>query len=638
MLNSDGKPICTYRDGSSNAATVSGLGSDLANGTWHQGVCVKDNKTAILYIDGVRLGENTNASMGAIDTTGLAKTFGTNSATPATNLLTGQIDDVRIYNRALSAVEIENLYRSTANEVINSTDAIVNTATDGSFDGTDDIQRDTTVTAGLVGWWAMDEVSGSYAYDRSGNGNTGTATGTTVVTGKLGRGRDFNGTSDVVSISDSTSLDITPNITISTWVKLDSVSASYQNFVAKRGSGGFPSNYFLRTGGSNNSDPDEIQFGYYNGSYRVVSTTTANLTTGNWYHVVATHDNSSEKVYINGVQYSTVWRWGTSSTSLLADNETLAIGRGGSMNGEYTDGTIDDVRIYNRALSPSEIQTIYAEGQKAITGSVSVSADVKPSVIGSTAVGGMVAGKGSNYELGTIGGIGGTGARSSFTTNAITTQLSGTSINDVYFYDTTLDTDYGTGKSTDPLVWRFDSSKSWYTETIDATYAACNVSTNDRCGTKYFPEKSYIVATDTGNESTSYVYIFDAESNAMWMRFDQWGGVASIHFMIPGTFVTSVFMLDGTFYAGLENYSGRYGVTTANFVNDTGVLYRGDDHVGNWNGNIGVRNTSGYDHVDTGTAIHDILAANVNDVHAAVINGKTYVAVATADGWSLINE
>ncbi|PIZ48155.1 hypothetical protein COY32_00475, partial [candidate division WWE3 bacterium CG_4_10_14_0_2_um_filter_41_14] len=195
----------------------------------------------------------------------------------------------------------------------------------------------------------------------------------------------------------------------------------------------------------------------------------------------------------------------------------------------------------------------------------------------------------------------------------------------VYFYDTTLDTDYGTGKSTDPLVWRFNSSKSWYSETIDATYAACNPATHDRCGTKYFPEKSHIVAT-VGN-----LYVFDAEENKMWMKFDTAGTWPNLTLLYGSH--DGVYMLNGVLYVG--NKAGN-ALHEVRFITDSALMYGATGKWQRTTDTVAQRNTVlTWNFIPASIAI---VNSSVNDVHAAVINGKTYVAVATADGWSLINE
>ncbi|PIZ44141.1 hypothetical protein COY32_07020, partial [candidate division WWE3 bacterium CG_4_10_14_0_2_um_filter_41_14] len=334
-----------------------------------------------IYVDGVQVSGSWVSGTG--NETPLANTDiltigvqAINKSGGAVNYHNGKYDDVRIYNRALSAVEIENLYRTTSNEVVNETDAVVDTSTDNTFDGTSSIQRDTTVTAGLVGWWAMDEASGSYAYDRSGNGNTGTDTGgSSIVTGKLGRARSFDLGTNYIVLPSSTDFDFgTGAFSISGWVKADSLTNMITLFKKKTGNWGNANTtgYMLSVLPDGRVDlrvtDDPL--------VQDLLTSTGLIKVGNWYHITAVRDGASSKIFVNGIDgTATNGIDGTANTDITAQ---AIINHGGHVS-YIGDGTLDDIRVYSRALSPSEIQTIYAEGQKAITGSVSVSADVKPS-------------------------------------------------------------------------------------------------------------------------------------------------------------------------------------------------------------------------------------------------------------------
>lgn len=115
--------------------------------------------------------------------------------------LNGLMDDVRVYNRILSANEIQRLYNMGAGMKIGKT-------------------RTDTLTSGLVGHWTFDggDIYGTTALDKSGQGNNGIITGATKTIGKIGQGLVFNGSSGYINVSDDT--EINPqNITMSAWVK-----------------------------------------------------------------------------------------------------------------------------------------------------------------------------------------------------------------------------------------------------------------------------------------------------------------------------------------------------------------------------------------------------------------------------------
>jgi|GEM_PF-5753566 len=209
------------------------------------------------------------------------------------------------------------------------------------------------------------------------------------------------------------------------------------------------------------------------------------------------------------------------------------------------------------------------------------------------------------------------GARKDLTTLA--------NINDVFIYDTTKDSDGGVWTRNDQA-----QASSWYNETLDATAQSCNISTNDRCGRKEFPEKAVLVATNDN------LYIFDAKDNSMWMRFDE-GGTGNDDVTLLGVAArtsTSIFGLNGKLYIGRTVGSHMAATNfildkSENWYPDGTGLYRFDSTIGN-------RNT-GAGHTLVNSAI-GIVNGNINDVHAQVINNKTYVAVGTDAGVSLINE
>jgi hypothetical protein len=163
-----------------------------------------------LYIDGVLHSQDISVSF-AYNGTANAEI----GRSDGTALWNGAIDDVRIYNRALSADEIKRLYK------IGGT-ARINTSIPGP-------------TNGLVGYWTFDgkDMSGVQAYDRSGNGNHGTLTnGPMRRIGKIGQALEFDGSDDLVNGIGGTSLNNLADITVSAWIKSYSFSQN-QTIMAK---------------------------------------------------------------------------------------------------------------------------------------------------------------------------------------------------------------------------------------------------------------------------------------------------------------------------------------------------------------------------------------------------------------------
>ena len=271
----------------------------------------------------------------------------------STGYFNGKLDDVRIYNRALSQAEITRLYNQGAVALkVQTTDKV-------------------TLNTSLVGHWTFDgpDMTSNVA-DVSGSGNNGylngtfaTATSTATNIGKIGQALSFNGTSNNVVTQDASSLDIsgTSPISISAWIKLNSfptgVSPQYMSAVMTTETG-VGATIFDK--GIIVNDSQKFEFYFYDGSSRhAVSTTIASL--GEWYHIVGEFNGSQGIIYVNGVQENTQ---AGSSTYDFASPQLLIGGRtGGSVWTKYFDGQIDDVRIYNRALSASEVQRLYNMGR-----------------------------------------------------------------------------------------------------------------------------------------------------------------------------------------------------------------------------------------------------------------------------------
>ncbi len=194
----------------------------------------------------------------------------------------------------------------------------------------------------------MNEESGTIV-DYSGEGNNGTTYGgvTYGAEGKFNTALEFDGVDDYVEVPDDDSLDITDAITIEAWVNTNlqgeyrkiatKGNASDSSFYLSQGSGGYKT-YF----GARNQDSD-LKYAVYD-QY---------LPIGEWVHLVGTYDGSSVNLYWNGILVATEPHSGL----IYTNNYPVRIS-GYATGGEIFDGIIDEVRIYNRALSPTEIQIL----------------------------------------------------------------------------------------------------------------------------------------------------------------------------------------------------------------------------------------------------------------------------------------
>jgi hypothetical protein len=228
---------------------------------------------------------------------------------------TGKIDDIRVYDRALSQSEVRQLYEK---------------------------QRPTVAYPSLVAWYPFDEAG---AEDKSQNSNNGTVNGATFQPG--GRGKkgayDFDGSNNSIGISSSV-INGESTLSISAWAFSDDSNDTFDNWRWIVGA----NNVFL-FGGKNGSDDIRV---HWNGNS---STIQANIAQKTWNFWTLTVETSSINAYINGNFQGSISKSGSLN---ISSSDNPAIGQRIDLS-ETWNGEIDDVRIYNKALSEKEIKLIY---------------------------------------------------------------------------------------------------------------------------------------------------------------------------------------------------------------------------------------------------------------------------------------
>lgn len=223
-------------------------------------------------------------------------------------------------------------------------DAAGNTATSQTITVT--VQNTVVISPNLVAAYNFDEGTGTTLADRTNKNHSGTLSGASWSTaGKTAGALSFNGSNNYVTIADADDLDFTTNLTLEAWIRPTSVS-SWRNVIMKETTNGL--SYALYAGSANNR---ASFYGRYGSNENGLNGTT-NTPTNTWTHLAATYDGITMRLYVNGSQVSTRAQTGAIATSSGA----LRIG-GNSVWGEYFSGLIDDVRIYNKALTATEIQT-----------------------------------------------------------------------------------------------------------------------------------------------------------------------------------------------------------------------------------------------------------------------------------------
>jgi hypothetical protein len=210
---------------------------------------------------------------------------------------------------------------------------------------------------GLVAAYGLAEGAGTSIADSSGNGNTGIISGATWTSGGIyGNALSFNGTDASVSIPDSASLDLTNGMTLEAWVK-PSAPASGQSAIVAKEQTNDPFNvvaYALYSAdGSGNAPSVHGTFNYRGQNYGQSATGAASLPTNTWSYVAGTFDGAMLRLYVNGQLAGS--RIVTFNAPLTTTTAPLRIG--GDFANEFFAGLIDEVRVYNRALSQVEIQT-----------------------------------------------------------------------------------------------------------------------------------------------------------------------------------------------------------------------------------------------------------------------------------------
>ena len=199
-------------------------------------------------------------------------------------------------------------------------------------------------TSGLIHYWPLDETSGSSIADVVG-GLTTTWDDSAIndvaeetVAGVIGNALSFNGNVEI----DAASFTIPTTGTFAMWLKFDSTGSTYRYF-------GSDNNYELIKNSSDELEGDIFDSNGANSSFTI--------TAGTWVHMVYTYDEPSNtsNIYINGSFDAT----GDADSNVVSGTITLGIGHRFGYGGDELEGDLDDVRFYNRVLSPAEVTTLY---------------------------------------------------------------------------------------------------------------------------------------------------------------------------------------------------------------------------------------------------------------------------------------
>jgi len=225
----------------------------------------------------------------------------------------------------------------------------------------------------IVGEWKIDEISGTSANDSWGGNSNGTLYGFANTTAGYGDANNsgwksssncisgsclkFDGSDDYVDCGIGAGLDLTDAVTIGLWVNPSTLTSTRTIFfrgIASAASGSY----------AINQEANKINGYIFDTAWRATSASTTSLVLNQWYYVVLTYDKTNLKLYINGVN---------EKTSPLTTSINIAVGsttRIGDANGvQRFNGSVDEIRIFNAALSSAQIQENYYIGLNSLLAS-----------------------------------------------------------------------------------------------------------------------------------------------------------------------------------------------------------------------------------------------------------------------------
>jgi hypothetical protein len=207
--------------------------------------------------------------------------------------------------------------------------------------------------AGLISWWKLDETQGNSANDSSGNNVNGSLVGEPKWQpsgGKIGGALEFDGNGDYVNLGTNSVFDITGQITVTAWIKVNEFNYDYTAIITKGDSA-----WRLQRDAATNhlefacSDLDVPNTQWSNVLGNV------NVNDGQWHHAAGVYDGEKLYLYVDGELDVSSQAEGTINTN----DFPVYIGENAEQTGRFWNGLIDDVRIYNYALSVNEIKALY---------------------------------------------------------------------------------------------------------------------------------------------------------------------------------------------------------------------------------------------------------------------------------------
>ncbi len=214
-------------------------------------------------------------------------------------------------------------------------------------------------TNSLAGWWRFDNESGensTFFRDWSNHGNNATCILTscpTTKSGKFGNALYFDGSDDYINAGRGSSLDLTGNITVEAWVKPGRLEVAY---LVKKASRDSTDGYELSLSKATGKAYFRVNQKTSGDTYKLFSNSSYPVDGNTWVHLAGVYNGSHVQIYFNGKLENSM----SGPANISSNNDNLKIG--GTDDSRYFKGTIDEVIIWNRALSPEEINASYNSG------------------------------------------------------------------------------------------------------------------------------------------------------------------------------------------------------------------------------------------------------------------------------------
>jgi type II secretory pathway pseudopilin PulG len=218
------------------------------------------------------------------------------------------------------------------------------------------LQTNANMGCDLVGWWKLDETSGTTAADSSVSGNSGTLVNMSAPScwgaGQIGNALIFDGTNDHVTLPIGSVINLLTNSTIATWVNWSGSGSSWQH-IWDFGTG---TTYYMFLTPSNSTNQMRFAITKTGSAGEEQTTYTTALPSGGWHHVAVTidADNRIHKLYLDGSLVAQKTSANLKPSDLGNTNKNY-LARSQYAADPYFNGTLDDVRIYDRILTAAEI-------------------------------------------------------------------------------------------------------------------------------------------------------------------------------------------------------------------------------------------------------------------------------------------